>query len=59
MSFAFQKSEGALERAVNILLADKKLDQIRTELDAANNDAWTEVIFTTVGSLLGFGKSSS
>ena len=59
MSFAFQKSEGALDRAVSILLADKKLDQIRTELDAANNDAWTEVIFTTVGSLLGFGKSSS
>ena len=55
MSYAFTMSESSKERTLAILLADKKLEQVRMELDKADDDAWTETIFTIAGNLLGFG----
>jgi len=55
MSYAFTMSESSKERTLAILLGDKKLEQVRMELDKADDDAWTEAIFTIAGNLLGFG----
>jgi hypothetical protein len=55
MSYAFTMSESAKDRTLNILLGDKKLEQVRMELEKADDDAWTEAIFTMAGNLLGLG----
>lgn len=55
MSYAFTMSESAKDRTLNILLGDKKLEQVRMELEKADDDAWTEAIFTNAGNLLGLG----
>ena len=59
MSFAYNSSEGAKGRVLSLMLADKKLDSVRMQLDAANDDAFTENIMSLVfggggiGSLFG------
>ncbi len=55
MSYAFTMSESAKDRTLNLILGDKKLEQVRMELEKADDDAWTETIFTIAGNLLGFG----
>lgn len=60
MDYAFTSSENASDRALNLLLADKKLDAVRLELesqeDQAKGSLWTKVLF---GSDFGGGLFSS
>jgi hypothetical protein len=49
MDYTFKSSENAKDRALNILLADKKLEAVRMELeaeeDAAKGSLWTKIFF--------------
>lgn len=60
MDYTFTSSENASDRALNLLLADKKLDAVRMELDSEEDTArgslWTKVLF---GNDFGGGLFSS
>jgi len=45
MSFAFTSSESAMDRAMQIVLADKELESVRTQLAAEENAASTSLMF--------------
>ena len=49
MDYTFRSSESAKDRALNILLADKKLEAVKLELqaeeDAAKGSLWTKIFF--------------
>ena len=49
MDYTFRSSESAKDRALNILLADKKLEAVKLELqaeeDAASGSLWTKIFF--------------
>ena len=45
MSFAFTSSESAMDRAMQIVLADKELESVRTQLAAEEDAASTSLMF--------------
>ena len=45
MSYAFTSSESAMDRALQIVLGDKKLDAVREQLEAEENAAGTSLMF--------------
>ena len=45
MSFAFTSSESAMDRALQIVLADKELESVRTQLSAEEDAASTSLMF--------------
>jgi hypothetical protein len=45
MSFAFTSSESAMDRAMQIVLADKELESVRTQLAAEESAASTSLMF--------------
>jgi hypothetical protein len=45
MSFAFTSSESAMDRAMQIVLADKELESVRTQLSAEEDAASTSLMF--------------
>jgi hypothetical protein len=45
MSFAFTSSESAMDRALQIVLADKELESVRTQLAAEEDAASTSLMF--------------
>ena len=51
MNFAFTGAEKAKERTMNLLLGDKELEKVRMQLDEAQDNAFTENIFSLL-----FGK---
>ena len=59
MDYAYNSSENASDRALNLLLADKDLDAVRMELESQESSAkgslWTKVLFGggSGGGLLG------
>jgi len=59
MNFAFTGAENAKERTMNLLLGDKELAKVRMQLDEAQDNAFTENIFSLlfgsggIGSLFG------
>ena len=55
MSYSFTQSETAKDRTLSLILGDKKLEQVRMELEKADDDAWTEFFFTVAGNALGLG----
>ena len=56
MSFAFNASEGAKDRVLGLMLADKKLEGIRAQLDQANDDAFTSNVMSLMFGTGGLGS---
>tara|TARA_B100000003_G_C10936612_1_gene373642 strand:+ start:626 stop:3637 length:3012 start_codon:yes stop_codon:yes gene_type:complete len=44
MNYAFNSSESAKDRILSIMLGDKELEAVKLQLDASNDDAFTENI---------------
>jgi hypothetical protein len=45
MSYAFTAQQSALDRSLNLLLGDKKLEQVETQLAARKSEAESELLF--------------
>jgi len=45
MSYAFTAQQSALDRSLNLLLGDKKLEQVETQLAARKSEASSELLF--------------
>jgi hypothetical protein len=56
MNFAYNSSEGAKDRVLSVALADKKLEGVRMQLDAAEDDAFTENIMDLMFGTGGIGN---
>ena len=56
MNYAYDSSEGAKDRVLSVALADKKLEGISMQLDAAEDDAFTENVMDLMFGTGGIGS---
>ena len=56
MNYAFNSSESAKDRILSIMLGDKELEAVKLQLDASNDDAFTENIMSLMFGEGGIGS---